>query len=134
MPVKFDNKPIFGQAIKVIGPIVPAFRVQSEQLPGVSGERIYRLGGPTKTWTVTGRLTGFTQLQIYKQIDAGNAYNDGQLYVFMDGAGQRFINCLLNSFVPTGNVDRTDFGWTQVISATIKQVAPAKQTGLITIT
>ncbi len=101
----FAGQPIWGAPTSTIKGPTGKYRAMREFLPGVDGARIYRLGRDPIMWTVRGRVTGLSMASLIDAIEAGVSLENGQLYTFVDSAGNSYNNCLLSSFGPIGEFE-----------------------------
>lgn len=124
----FNNKPIFGITTRQSGP-TGDYRAQEEQLPGVDGVRLYRLGRNPEVWRVRGRIVGLSLEDVRRLIGNGKIFVDGQVYNFTDSSGHIYNNCQLVSFNPTGDYEGIDLpngtgGVTVEVDAVVRWIAP----------
>lgn len=125
----FGGAAIFGFPTRQSGP-TGSFRAQEEQLPGVSGVRIYRLGREPEVWRIRGRLTAGNLASLASLVSAGKSYCDGFLYVFTDSGGRTYPNSQLMHFNPVGDYEGCTLAdgtsaVTVEIDAMVRWVAPA---------
>jgi hypothetical protein len=125
MAAQFNSESIFGTQTKITGP-AQQYRSQREQLPGVSGFRVYRLGRGPWVWRIRGRMNRSTFDLLRTAIEtAAAAYLNGQLYTFTDNGGATYANCLLSEYRPVSNPVRTDSGYTVELEATVEWASPS---------
>lgn len=115
---------IFGDQVKQVGP-TRKYRAMRRFLPGVSGFRVYRMGGDSYVIQVSGRITGTSRANLEAKIATALAMIDGQLRTYV-GDGASYTNCLLDTYEP-GPVSRVTTGgsvtYTCRVSATLSQSA-----------
>lgn len=128
MNATFNGITLFGSPTTTEGPH-GSYRAQREELPGVGGYRIYRLGGGPTTWTIRGRLTAGTLSFVKAAVNTARGYRNGQLYTFVDTDGSSYPNCELTDFRTVGNfegITQSDgsAGVTVEVVATVSWASP----------
>lgn len=124
----FNGRAIFGSPTSQTGP-EGSYRAQDEQLPGVDGVRVYRLGRNPELWRIRGRLTAGSLELVRQAASLGKTYVDGNLYNFTDSSGHVYKNCQLMSFTPVGPYEGIQLpsnagGVTVEVDAVVRWVAP----------
>jgi hypothetical protein len=119
----FNGQAIFGGQNRQGGPWRP-YRAQEEQLPGVDGCRIYRLGKGSQFWTVRGRLLALTLPALNAAIRAGQSLVDGNIYTFVDNGGASHTNCMMTDYRPAGPFEPVSVGFSVEITAAVQQISP----------
>lgn len=107
---QFDGERIFGSSTTTVEGPTGDYRVQVDTLPGVAGERIYRLGGGPVEWRIRGRLTALSVQQLKAQVIYAGGYRDGNLYTFTDSDGVTYRYCRLTDYRAIGPIEGVTFG------------------------
>lgn len=129
--IRYAGKNIFGTLqLRQQGPTAKT-RYMRQQLPGVRGYRIFRIGGngpDSLVWSVSGRLIALTLADLERQIASGLALMDGRVGVFESTGGIVYRNCELVDYRPVPPFQRAFFNgglvYTCMVQATIEQASP----------
>jgi hypothetical protein len=124
VPFSFANRPLFfGVACKQEGPRF-SYRSQHEQLPGVDGARVYRMGANPRFYTVRGWLTALTYPQLGALIASAQQLINGQIYPFCSNDGAVHPSCILNTFEPAGPFHAITGGVCCEVIGTVEDLNP----------